>query len=159
MALGNQSIDKTKIARGHVRLRLNSNSSNPVPTVVSRVASVDKIDMAEGDYEHVGWNQDGTSQIAAVFETKQPTGIVELTLDQIQDLDATTIFGNKTDLDLCQAYPDGTLGWRLYYPKARVVPVDMTPSFDKPTTQKVKIIPYNDPGTAPWQFDPAYSAI
>jgi hypothetical protein len=158
MAFPSQTVDTTKIGSGHVRLRLNSNSTNPVPTVVARVASVDKIDFAQGTYEHMAYNADGTSQVAAIFQNKAASGKVELTLDQVQDVDASTLFGFKTDVDLTQAFPkNSSKGWRVLYPKALVEPVDLVPSFDKPTTLKIRITPYNDPGTAAYSFNDDYT--
>jgi hypothetical protein len=124
---------------------------------VGRVASVDKIDFTQGTYEHMAYNADGTSQVAAIFQNKVASGKVEVTLDQIQDIDASSLFGFQTDVDLTQAYPkNSSKGWRVLYAKALVEPLDLTPQFDKPSTLKVRITPYNDPGTAPYTFDDDY---
>jgi hypothetical protein len=158
MAFPAQVVDVTKVGSGHVRCRLNSNSTSPAPTVVGRVASVDKIDFTQGKFEHMAYNADGTAQIAAVFQNKVASGIVELTLDEVADVDATTIFGFKTDVDLVQAFPkNSSKGWRVLYPKAFVEPLDLNPAFDKETTLKIRITPYNDPGTAPYTFDNNYT--
>jgi hypothetical protein len=105
----------------------------------------------------MAYNADGTSQVAAIFQNKVASGKVEVTLDQIQDIDASSLFGFQTDVDLTQAYPkNSSKGWRVLYAKALVEPLDLTPQFDKPSTLKVRITPYNDPGTAPYTFDDDY---
>jgi hypothetical protein len=151
MAFAGQTPDTSKIGRGHVRLRLSSNASPP--TIVGRVVSVDKIDLEPGLYKHEAWNASGSSQVAAVFKNKEATGEVEITVDHIPDMDGTTIFGEKTDVDLTQLYPDDpSYMWRVLYPKAYIQPVDLTPQMDKPTTVKLRIIPHNDPDTPAYTF-------
>ena len=157
MAFPAQTVDTAKIASGHVRLRLNANRTSPPPDVIGRVAAVDKLDFTPGTYEHLAYNADGTAQVAAIFQHRAASGKVELTLDQLQDVDATALFGYQTDVDLSQAYPQhSSKGWRVLYPKALVEPLDLTPNFTAPTTLHIRITPYNDPGTPAYVFDDDY---
>lgn len=155
-AYGNQTVTADKVGLGYLALTVNSVSASVAPW---KIVGVDEIDVGGEIYEHLGANTGGTTQIAAIFETKEPVNRLVLTVDEVPDIDATTYQGAQVDVWLFQAFPKSSgsnTGWELKAAKAWIRYMAVTPSagpeFNRPTTVKIEITPYNDPGTATTTF-------
>lgn len=162
MSFPSQATDQTKLGMGYIRVRINSNSSNPAPTVLGKVSAVGDIDMKDGLYEHEAYNSTGAKQIVAIIKTMLASGKVTLTLDEIRDVDDTSIHysGEQVNVDLTQIFPNSAnsaTAWRFLAGAAYLNWQKLAPGTDKPTTLQLEIIPHAAAGTAPWTFDPAYT--
>lgn len=125
-------------------------------TSIGKVLSMDGIDVETKLLKYMAANAGGTIQVAEVIETEEPTGEFELTIENVPDLDGTTLFGKKATLVMQQLYVNsGTVGWKFTAANAYIQPVTFGPARQgSPTETKIRVIPYAAPGTPAWAFDP-----
>lgn len=145
-------------AFGYVQVRVNANSTTPPPTVLGRIVAVGEFNLEDKTLDHMAYNADGTSQNSFIHLIEKAGPKVEVTIDEVQDLDALTFDGHVVDVDFVQVFPQNpTKGRRLLMAKAFIKVTKETPETDKPSTWKLMIESYNDPGSPTFTYDPNYT--
>jgi hypothetical protein len=151
MAYPVQTITTTKVATGPIVLRYGAAGG----TTVSRVTEVTDIDTGKTLYEHKGYNATGDKQNVSLFPIELGSGKVSVTVDELSVANMA-LSGEYTYVSISQAYMKSAASpnrsWEWYAAKAYVNMKGIKPSQDSPSTVTFDIIPYNDPGTAPWAF-------
>lgn len=161
MAFPAQTLTTTKVATGHLVLRINDNSVSTgagAPVEIGRIIDITDVATGKTFYQHKGYNSDGTKQNVALFATEAGSGAYRVTLDEVKDIDGVTWDGEQVDVAIKQQFTKATTtAWRLKAAKAVIDIVSFKGNMDTPTTLVVEITPYNSTGTAAWDFDDAFS--
>lgn len=165
MAFAAQTVTPALVSFGHIRVRKNSNAtttSNGAKRTLERVTGIANINLGETHIDHIGYNADGTAQLAYIFKQAWPMIEITVTLDEMLDLDtvsgAANWQGYLTDVDFGQVYPrNATKGWRLVIPTAYCHFSGLTPNMDTPTNITWTCKAYRTPGSPLYTFDADYT--
>ena len=123
------------------------------PLLVGRVVSF-SIEFGDGTWHEIrGGSPD---QIVNLFEASKATGNIQVTMDEVQDVDVATLVGKQANVVLQQELPLASdKKWKMTAAtaviKAGTMAGDRTGTTD--TTQTFTIMPYAAVGSDPWTFD------
>ena len=148
MAFAAETVTTAKHGLGPLQLKYGT-----TPTLLGRVISF-SIEFGDGTWHEIrGGSPD---QVVDLFEASKATGNIQVTIDEIVDLDATTIVGKQVTITLEQEFPTAgaSASWKMSAAtavvKAGTMAGDRTGTTD--STQTFTIMPYAAVASDPWTF-------
>lgn len=122
------------------------------PLLVGRVVSF-SIELGDGTWHEIrGGSPD---QVVDLFEASAPSGNIQVTMDEVQDIDAATLVGKRANVVLQQELPLASAKKWTYTAATAVIKPgtmagDRTGTTD--TTQTFTIMPYAAVGSPTYVF-------